>query len=121
MTREGPETKLVRKMRKDAGDYYGDRLVTVKYHGDMMGEAGVSDLLCCLDGVFIAAEVKAPESYRVKGQPSVERAVAEGATLKQQAFIQRIVRAGGIGGVVASVEGYMALLEQAEYLSGEKV
>lgn len=113
MAKPGPETKLVKKMRDAGRDLYGQRLVTIKYHGDMMGEAGVSDLLCCLDGVFIAAEVKAPESYKVKGQPSVEKAEATGGTVKQHLFIDRIVAAGGCGGVVASVEHFMDLLAVA--------
>lgn len=115
MGKPGPETKLVKKMRDAGREKYGARLVTVKYHGNEYSEAGVSDLLCCLDGVFIAAEVKAPENYKVKGQPSVEKAEATGATVKQHAFIDRVVAAGGIGGVVASVEHFMALLDVAAY------
>lgn len=93
---------------------YGDRLVTIKYHGSAFGESGVSDLLCCLDGVFIACEAKAPESYPVGGKPSVERALAEGPTVKQKAFMARVREAGGVAGAAASVEGFMALLHAAE-------
>lgn len=113
MSSTGPETRLVKKMRDAGKAEYGDRLVTVKYHGSQFGEAGVSDLLCVLDGVFIAAEVKAPESYG----GSVQRAVETGATVKQHAFINRVVKAGGVGGVVADIEGFMALLVQAQVQS----
>lgn len=110
MGRPGPETRLVKKMREAGAAEYGRRLVTVKYHGDEYGESGVSDLLSCLDGVFIACEVKAPESYPVKGKPSVERALLEGPTAKQKAFLFRVQKAGGVVGVAASVEQYMEIL-----------
>lgn len=111
--KQGPETKLVKRMRDAAQEIYGSRLVTVKYHGDMMGEAGVSDLLCVLDGVFIAVEVKAPESYPVRGKPSVEKALAEGPTPKQRAFGQRVTRAGGVFDVCADVPGFLETLAGA--------
>lgn len=104
--RSGPETKLVKKMRDAGAAEYGSRFVSIKYHGSQFGEAGVSDLLCCLDGVFVACEVKAPESYG----GSVERAYTEGPTPKQKAFLIRIQNAGGIAGVAATVDDFMALL-----------
>ncbi len=113
MSKPGPETRLINKMRKAGQAMYGEHLVTVKYHGSQYGEAGVSDLLCCLFGVFIACEVKAPESYG----NSVAVAVASGPTVKQRAFIERIIAAGGVGGVAASVEGFMDLLDQAVHRS----
>lgn len=106
---EGPEARLVKKMREAGKEMYGDRLVTIKYHGSQYSEAGVSDLLCVLDGVFVACEVKAPESYG----GSVDKAVQAGPTLKQRAFMARVVAAGGVGGFAASVEQFMDLLEQA--------
>jgi hypothetical protein len=120
MSKPGPETRLVLKARKAARVKYVERLVDIKYHGDAFSEVGVSDVLCCLDGIFVAAEFKAPESYKVKGQPSVEKAVAAGATVKQRLFIDSVVAAGGIGGVVASVEGFLDLLLLAELLAKDK-
>lgn len=111
----GPETKLVKKMRDAGREKYGERLVVVKYHGSQYGEAGVSDLLCCLDGVFLAIEVKAPENYG----GSTERALEKGPTVKQVAFITRVANAGGIGAVAASVEGFMELLAEAEHMALE--
>lgn len=108
MGKPGPETKLIKKMREAAAEIYGGRLVTTKYHGSQFGEAGVSDLLSCLDGVFVAAEVKAPESYG----NDVEKAEAS-ATLKQQAYMNRVVIAGGVAGCVATVEHYLDLLAEA--------
>jgi hypothetical protein len=116
MANPGPETKLIKKMRDAGTSRYGARLVTVKYHGSQFGEAGVSDLLCVLDGVFVAAEVKAPESYG----GSVERALEEGPTVKQRLFIARVRAAGGVAGVAADVDGFMRLLLDAEDESRER-
>lgn len=114
--RQGPETRLVKKMRDAGKEEYGSRLVTIKYHGSAYGEAGVSDLLCVLDGVFVAAEAKAPESYG----GSVDRAERTGASLKQRAFGARVEKAGGVFGVVASVENFMALLRTAESRAAQR-
>lgn len=110
MAKQGPEAKLIKKMRDTARAKYGDRLVDIKYHGDIYAEAGVSDLLHCIDSVFCAIEVKAPESYG----NSVERAIEKGPTAKQRIFVDRVNEAGGVGGFAASVEQYMDLLEVAE-------
>lgn len=120
MASEGWETKLVRKMRAAGKDKYGDdRLVTVKYPSSSFGETGVSDLLCVLDGIFIACEVKAPESYKVKGQPSVHKALAKGPTLKQRLFVNRVISAGGVGGFAADIEGFMVMLACAASMGRE--
>lgn len=108
MSKPGPEAKLIKKMREEAKEIYGERLVTVKYHGSQFGEAGVSDLLNVLDGWFIAVEVKAPESYG----GDVAKAEAS-ATLKQKAFLRRVEAAGGIVGVAATVERYLEILAVA--------
>lgn len=116
MGRQGPESRLIDRMRKRADIWYGDRLVWVKYHGGPYTAAGVPDLLLCLDGVYVAAEVKAPDHYG----NSVEKAVATGATIKQRAFIDRVRKAGGVAGVVADEDGLLRLLEEAERVSGNR-
>lgn len=121
MAKQGPEAKLLAKMRDAGRKKYGARLVDIKYHGDIYAEAGVSDMLHCLDGVFVAIEVKAPDNYKVRGEPSVEKALAQGPTVKQRVFIDRVNAAGGIGGFAADVEGYMALLLLAELLYQDKI
>lgn len=110
MARQGPETKLLNKMRAGGTAEYGERLVLIKQHGSAFSQAGVSDLLGCLDGVFVAAEVKAPDNYG----HSVDRAVEKGPTVKQVAFLEKVAKAGGVAGVVASVDGFMSLLAEAE-------
>lgn len=113
MTKEGPETKLLNKMRLAAKAIYGDQLVIVKYHGSQFGETGVSDLLCCLNGIFVAVEVKAPDNYG----NSVEKALAKGPTVKQMLFGGRVEKAGGVFDVCASVEGFLETLHDAEIVS----
>ena len=108
MGRPGPETVLVGKMRDAGKAKYGPRLVVVKYHGNQFGEAGVSDLLCCLDGVFIAVEVKHPGTKHGKAGP----------TLKQQAFGARVTHAGGVFAVCYSVEDFLEVLAENEQEAG---
>lgn len=118
MASEGAETRLVRKMRAEGKAKYGDdRLVTVKYPSSSFGETGVSDLLCVLDGIFVACEVKAPESYKVRGQPSVHKALAKGPTLKQRLFVNRVLASGGVAGFAADIEGFMLMLSCAASLT----
>lgn len=111
----GPETKLIKKMRDAAHAIYGTRLVTIKIHGNEYARSGTHDLIHCLDGVFVSVEVKAPESYKVKGQPSEERALTEGPTTLQRAFFGHVLEAGGVTGFAASVEGYLEILAEAAY------
>lgn len=108
MSKEGPETRLIKKMKAAAKTKYGHRIVVIKYHGGPFTEAGVPDLLICLDGVFIGCEVKAPENYG----NNVERAARTGTSVKQEAFLNRIAQSGGIACVMASVEGFMAMLDE---------
>lgn len=102
MGSQGPEAKLIAQCRKAGQEKYGTRLVIVKYHGSQFGEAGVSDLLCVLDGVFVAAEAKAPGRLNT-------------VTLKQTAFMRRVEAAGGIAVAFDSVEVFLETLVKAEY------
>lgn len=106
MGRDGPETKLIRKQRKAAKDKYGSRWTCFKHHGGPFAEAGVHDIIGCLDGCFVSVEVKAPESYG----GSVERALEKGPTLKQREFAANVIAAGGVAGFAADVEGFMNIL-----------
>jgi len=120
MSRENPETVLTRKMRKAGMEKYGHRLVVVKYPGSEMGEAGVSDLLWVLDGVFGATEVKSPESSTHKRktiEASIAHALDKGPTLKQRVFVRRVLAASGCGGFAATVEQFMEQLACAERVS----
>jgi hypothetical protein len=109
MGKPGPETRLVDKMRKAAIAEYGDRLLIVKNHGNEYSATGVSDLTGCLDGVFFACEVKAPETYG----GNVQRALDNGPTVKQRLFIAKVLAAGGCGGFAATREQFMEILAHA--------
>lgn len=116
MSSEGPETRLTRKMREAGKAKYGKRLVAIKYHGSPMSRGGVSDLLNCLDGVFVAVEVKAPESYG----GSVERALEKGPSKRQREFVKDVIESGGVAGFAATIEQYMDHLRAAEEQAKEE-
>lgn len=97
------ETQLTTHMIKDAKALYGERIVIVKYHGNEYSRAGVSDLIGCLDGAFFACEVKAPESYG----NSVERALQDGPTTLQKAFIGHVLTANGYGWVAVTRQQFL--------------
>lgn len=109
MAKQGPEGRLIDRAKKAAQEKYGNRLVWLKHHGGPFATAGISDLLICLDGVFVAIEMKAPENY----SNSTYKAVTTGPTVKQRSFIDRVETAGGVGGYAASVEGVLYLLDEA--------
>ncbi len=70
-----------------------------KTHGDAK-KAGLPDLLCCVRGLFVAIEVKAPGARR-------------GATRRQLAELERIRRSGGIAFVARTVGEVDAVLTEA--------
>lgn len=116
MGKPGPETRLVKAMRDAGKKKYGSRLVTIKYHGNEYSEAGVSDLLCNIDGIFVAVEVKSPESSEHKRatlEASIKHALEHGPTLKQRAFGKRMIDAGGMWAVCATVEQFIEVLQNA--------
>lgn len=120
MAKSGPETALVKRMRDAGFAKYGPRLVTIKYFGDAYSEAGVSDLLCSLDGMFIACEVKSPEASTHKRktvEASIEHALVHGPTLKQRAFVARMLKTGACAGFAATVEQFMEMLDHAESMT----
>lgn len=59
---------------------------------------GVSDILLCVRGIFVAAELKAED-----GAPS----------FKQERFIEDVEKAGGIGGVCYCVNDIAKLIGKA--------
>ena len=68
---------------------------SVKYPGGRFGETGVSDLLCCICGRFVAIEVKRPGKQ---------------ATGPQRAFLDSIRASGGLTMVGRSWEHVAAFL-----------
>lgn len=68
-----------------------------KEHGGMYGTAGIPDLIICYKGNFIGLEVKTDTGR---------------ATDLQLATIRKIQRAGGIAGVVRSVDEVKSVIER---------
>lgn len=97
--RQGPETRLVHQMRHAMMVKYGSDIVIIKQHGGPYAQAGVSDLLICFRGKFIAVEVKSPDTNH-------------GVTVKQQAFLETVREAGGISFVCYSVDDLLATLDE---------
>jgi hypothetical protein len=67
-----------------------------KEHGGIYGSNGIPDLIICYKGKFVALEVK------TKGGKT---------TALQEAALKQIRAAGGIGGVVRSVEDVKRIIE----------
>lgn len=74
-----------------------------KEHGGMYGTAGIPDIICCINGRFVALEVK-----NEKGR----------TTKLQDVTIKRIQDAGGYAAVVRSldeVKTIVAAVKEAEH------
>jgi hypothetical protein len=111
------ETNLTNKMRKQAREVYGERLVLIKNHGTEFAKAGVSDLTGCLDGVFFAVEVKAPDSPQHKRktvEASIDHALRKGPTVLQRAFVGHVLDAYGCAGFAATVSHFLDILQHTE-------
>lgn len=110
MAKEKPEARLIRLSRKESKAKYGKRIREFKHHGSAFSEAGVSDVIGVLDGVFFACEFKAPESYG----NNPEKALREGPTLNQRTYISEVIEAGGVGWFASTTEHWMLGLEAVE-------
>ncbi len=83
------ENQIKRYLDK-IGAYY------LKVHGSMYQPAGTPDILCCINGRFVAIEVKRPKGGVVSNL--------------QKSKIKKIKKAGGIAFVARSVEDVSAVL-----------
>lgn len=70
-----------------------------KEHGGIYGTAGLPDIICCIDGRFVAFEVKTPSGKLTK---------------LQETTIQRIRKAKGQAYKVSSIEEVKTILEHLE-------
>jgi hypothetical protein len=100
------EAGLVAQIGKRIHKDYPDSWV-MKVHGGPFQMAGVPDLLVCVDGYLIGLEVK----FVRPGESSDHARLR--ATAQQRHQIRSINRAGGVAGVVVSVEEALALIERA--------
>lgn len=83
------ESAYAGTLRKALRTRFGDHVVDVKVHGGPYQETGVSDLLLCLHGEYIALELKRRGNR---------------ATPNQKMFIRRVRHAGGRARVVYTDE-----------------
>lgn len=70
-----------------------------KEHGGMYGTTGIPDIIACIDGKFVAFEVKQPIGKLTK---------------LQEITLQRIKKANGKAYKVTSVEEVIKILERLE-------
>lgn len=105
-SKESPtEGQYAGKLRTALLKYYGANVVIFKVHGGPFQTAGVSDLLLCLNGRYVALELKRP---------------GEEPTDLQAKFIADVRRAGGYARVVFTNEDIdtVALLLDLEVRKG---
>jgi len=76
-----------------------------KEHGGMYGTAGIPDIIACVNGRFVAFEVKTASGK---------------ATKLQEATIRKILNARGVAAVVRSVDEVKVILEKYGLLQGTK-
>lgn len=110
MARQGPETRLVNRIRDAIKAEHPDAWV-MKVHGGSYQTAGTPDLLVCVQGRLVAIEVKAPK-------PGESREATYGrVTPLQRAVLASLLRAGAVAGVALSVEdalSFTALASEQE-------
>lgn len=86
------EATLTRHVKK-----YLDKQPDVSYYkASDRYQKGISDIIACVGGIFVAMELKAED---------------EEATPHQKLFIKEIVRAGGVGGECKTMREVINLLE----------
>ena len=86
----------IKKWLKDKGYWF------FKVHGSIFQPSGIPDILACIDGKFVAIEVK-----RTKGGV---------VSPLQKAQIAKIKENGGIAGVATSMEEFLGILKEGKLL-----
>lgn len=99
------ETGLQQAIQKAVRKHYPKAWI-MKVHGSIYQKVGVPDLLIVVHGVLIGAEVKF-----VRPGESEDHARGR-ATPEQRRQIAEIIEAGGMAGVVISVEETLDLIER---------
>lgn len=94
-----PETLFKEKVMR-----YLDSIPNVWYlkiYGNAVQSGGIPDLLVCYKGRFVALELKDPDEKNKYGETS-----------RQRMHIKRIIKCGGIGATVNSIEQIDEILKQ---------
>lgn len=93
----GPEKKVEAQIKNyldSLGAYY------LKVHGSMYQPAGTPDILACVNGRFVAIEVKRPSGGRVSAL--------------QKSKLKQIEAAGGVAIVARSVEDVSSVFRKRD-------
>jgi hypothetical protein len=93
-----PEGKIVKRI-KHAIERKGGRCFKIQGSDDSFQEVGIPDLLCCVTGRFVGAEVKQPGE---KLRPA------------QRVVLHEIYRANGVAAVLETVDQAEHLLSKLE-------
>jgi hypothetical protein len=72
----GPETRLRIKI-VEALKFNFPGLRPIKIHGNQYQEAGITDLICCYKGLFIAIEVKQPGEFSEPIQARFQKTIRD--------------------------------------------
>lgn len=86
----------IKKWLKDKNYWY------FKVHGSIYQPSGIPDILACINGKFVAIEIK-----RSKGGV---------VSPLQKAQIEKIKENGGIAGVATSMEEFLEILKEGKLL-----
>lgn len=92
------ETRVVKSIKDGLQKVYPNCFL-FKVHGSGFQKSGIPDLIGCINGRFTGLEVKDPKNK------------SYGATKLQLFVIELIKKAGGIAGVVTSLEEAKELIE----------
>lgn len=92
----GPETRLRKKIVKKLLEIW-PRAYIRKIHGNAFQNVGIADLLCCIEGVFFALEVK------MKGRHATPAQLLEG---------EKVKKASGYFAVVFSVDETVSFVQK---------
>lgn len=84
-------TKILKKLRADRPEAFFVKIPGTRFN------AGMPDIVGCVDGRFVAIEVKRPDT-------------SYGLTKRQVVILAMILRAGGRAGVARSVEDARAIV-----------
>ena len=86
----------IKKWLKDRNYWY------FKVHGSIYQPAGIPDILACINGKFVAIEVKRTDGGVISPL--------------QKAQIEKIKENGGIAGVACSMEDFLEILKEGRLL-----
>ena len=86
----------IKKWLKDKGYWY------FKVHGSIYQPSGIPDILACINGKFVAIEVKRSEGGIISPL--------------QKAQIEMIKKNGGIAGVANSMDEFLEILKEGKLL-----